>query len=109
MCSLCGMFGPQDHWTDSAGNRAAFAGRAEVHTRQRERQARTRLVNLVLEHYGLELSDWSGNAFVLSSRTGRRVIVNDLAQLWSAAERLTGRACDPLDERLVGALEAAGR
>ncbi len=108
MCSLCGMFGPQDHWTDSTGSAAAFASRAETHTRHRERQARTRLVNVVLEHDGLNLTDWSASAYLLSSRTGRTVIVNDLAQIWSAAERLCGRECDPLDERLIGALERAG-
>jgi hypothetical protein len=109
MCALCGMFGSQDHWTDSAASPAAFASRTEAHTRHRERQACTRLANLVLGQYGLKLSDWSGNAYLLASRTGRTVIVNDLAQLWSAAERLAGRPCDPLDERLVGALERHGR
>jgi hypothetical protein len=108
MCSLCGMLGAPDHWTESAGSPSVFAGREAVHTRQRERQARTRLINTVLAHYGLNLRDWSGSAYLLSNRTGRTVIVNDLAQLWAAAERMIGRECDPLDDGLVRALEAAG-
>ena len=108
MCSLCGMLGWQAHWTDSAGAPAAFADRVATHTRHRERQERTRLVNVVLKHYGLTLRDWSGTAYVLANGTGHTVLVDDLGQLWNAAERLTGRACDPLDERLIAALEPSG-
>jgi hypothetical protein len=104
MCALCGVLGAQDHWTDSAGAPGAFARRSEMHTRQRERQARTRVLNAVLRHYGLSLSDWSGNAYILSSRTGRTQVVDTLGQLWPAAERLSGRRCDPLEDGLLGAL-----
>jgi len=107
MCSLCGMLGGEQHWTESGSAPAVFASRAETHTRLRERQARTRLVNAVLAHYGLKLADWSGNAYLLSSRTGRTAIVDNLSQLWSEAEKLCGRPCDPLDERLIVSLPAA--
>jgi hypothetical protein len=104
MCGLCGMLGGEGHWTDSASAPGVFASRAEAHTRLRERQARTRLVSIVLRHYGLGLSDWSGSAYVLSSRTGRTAIIDNLGQLWGAAERMSGRSCDPLDERLLASL-----
>ncbi len=107
MCSLCGMLGADAHWTESSGAPAVFANRSETHTRLRERQARTRLVNIVLAHYGLKLADWSGNAYLLSSRTGRTSIVDNLSQLWSEAEKLCGRPCDPLDERLIVSLRGA--
>jgi hypothetical protein len=103
MCSLCGMLGDQVHWTDS--NRPM----AEAHAQWRERQARVRLVNTVLQHYGLTLAEWSGKSYVLSSRTGRTAIVDNLSDLWSQAERLSGRRCDPLDERLLVSLELASR
>jgi hypothetical protein len=32
-------------------------------------------------------------------------IVNNLAHLWMAAERLLGRPCDPLDEKLIALME----
>ena len=104
MCSLCGILGGRGHWADSAASPDAFAGRAERHTRRRERQDRTRLINRVLSHYGLSLQDWQGNAYVLKSRTGRSIMVDDLNQVWAEAERLSRKACDPLDEGLLAAL-----
>ncbi len=104
MCSLCGVIAGHGHWTESANAPAAFSGRAETHTRLRERQDRRRVLNAILRHYGLRLADWSGSAYVLTSHTGRTAIIDNLGQLWSEAERLSGRPCDPLDERLLSAL-----
>jgi hypothetical protein len=44
-------------------------------------------------------------AFVLSTATGKTEIVDNLAHLWMAAERLLGRPCDPLDEELIALME----
>ncbi len=104
MCALCGVLGGKGHWSDSASATAAFAGRAEPQTRLRERQARTRLLNVVLKHYGVVVSDWSGNAYLLTSPTGRTAIVETISEIWSAAERLGGRICDPLDEGYLAKL-----
>ena len=104
MCALCGVLGGKGHWSDSASAPAAFAGRAEPQTRLRERQARTRLLNVVLKHYGFVVSDWSGNAYLLTSPTGRTAIVETISEIWSAAERLSGRICDPLDEGYLAKL-----
>lgn len=104
MCSLCGILGGRGHWADSATSPDAFAARAERHTWQRERQARTRLINRVLTHYGLSLQDWQGSAYVLKSRTGRSAIVNNLSEVWPEAERLARKDCDPLDEGLIAEL-----
>lgn len=104
MCSLCGILGGRGHWADSATSPEAFAARGERHTWQRERQTRTRLINQVLRHYGLTLKDWSGNAYVLKSRTGRTSIVNSLNEVWAEAERLSRKDCDPLDPALLQAL-----
>ena len=104
MCSLCGMLGAAQHWTEGAGSEGAFAGRMPA-TRRQERQRRAALANRILGRYGLKLADFEGQSYVLSSRTGRSEIVPDLIGMWSAAERLAGRECDPLEPGLIEALE----
>jgi hypothetical protein len=107
MCALCGVLGGKGHWSDSASAPAAFAARTEPQTRLAERQARARLLNVVLKHYGVTIRDWSGNAYLLTSRTGRTAIVETISEIWSAAERLGGRICDPLDDGYLAALGGA--
>src|SRR6202051_4002805 len=73
--------------------------------RRRERMNRVAAANRVLAYYRMSLADWQGSAFVLSTATGKTEIVDNLAHLWMAAERLLGRPCDPLDEELVALME----
>jgi hypothetical protein len=94
MCGLCGIFGGTPHWTDPAGDGGL--------TGARQRQAA--MANAVLGRYGLTLKPWMGR-FTLASRTGKSAVVDNLGALWPAAERLAGRACDPLDPDLLAALE----
>ncbi len=95
---MCGVLGGRGHWTDDTfPNRGAPTLRAE-------RQRRMRLANAVLGPYGLALTDWTGASYVLATRTGRTAMVDDLTELWAAAEDLTGRRCDPLDEALLARL-----
>ena len=108
MCSLCGILGGRGHWTESASSPEVFAGRAEAHTAGRERQQRTRLLNVVLRHYGLSVSDWTAGKSVLRSATGRTELVDNVGELWPAAERLTGHPLDPLDPALLTALAPPG-
>jgi hypothetical protein len=93
MCSLCGVL-LKSHW-------------AEQGTGRRERVFRVRLVNRVLAHYGLELGDWGGRAYVLRDRKGKAAVVDDLGALWAEAERLAKRPLDPLDPALLAALRRA--
>ena len=109
MCALCGVLGGAVHWTESAGAPEAFAARREPHTRQRERQAQAAVLNAVLRHYGLGVGAWAGAGWQLSTRTGRSEMVDDLGRLWRAAERLSGKSCDPLDEGLLAGLERVPR
>jgi hypothetical protein len=104
MCALCGVLGGKGHWSDSASAPAVFAGRAEPQTRLRERQERTRLLNAVLKYHGVVVKDWSGNSYLLTSLTGRTAMVDTVGELWSAAERLSGRTIDPLDETYLATL-----
>ena len=43
-------------------------------------------------------------SYVLATRTGRTAMVDNLTELWAAAEDLAGNACDPLDETLLARL-----
>ena len=80
-----------DHWAEDGGGRRA-------------RVFRVALLNRVLAHFGLRLTDWSGRTYVLRDAKGRAAVVSDLGSLWAEAERLAGRPLDPLDPALVESL-----
>ena len=107
MCALCGVLGGGD-WTDAAARPGVFTRNVGSLQRRRERINRVACAERVLRFYGLTLSDWQASSFVLSTLTGKTEIVDNLTHLWSAAEKLTGRPCDPLDERLIERLEVGG-
>lgn len=105
MCGLCGMLGADTHWSDASGTPQAFGGREM--TRRQERARRVALINDVLKHCGVTAKDWMSTSYVLSTRTGKSEVVDHLGMLWATADGLSGRACDPLDPDLMGALESA--
>jgi hypothetical protein len=101
MCGLCGVFLTETHWSDTA----AAGAESDARTRRLERQHRVVLTNRVLKHYGLKVSDWHGNAYLVSTLTGQTSVVPSIAAVWPAAEQLRKRELDPLDEALLEALE----
>jgi hypothetical protein len=105
MCALCGVLGGPEHWMDAVARPGIYTRNTDPVSRRRERMERVRAANRVLKYYRLSLADWQGSTFVLSTATGKIELVDDLAHLWVAAERLLGRPCDPLDESLVASLE----
>lgn len=105
MCALCGVLGGNEHWADAAARPGVYTRAADPVTRRRERANRVRIANRVLAVFGLTLSDWQGSAYLLSTLTGKTEIVDDLAHLWAAAERLCGRPCDPLSPAVLDQLE----
>jgi hypothetical protein len=105
MCALCGVLGGMEHWTDSVARPGIFTRNTDAASRRRERMNRVAAANRVLSCYRINLADWQGSAFVLSTATGKTEIVDNLAHLWMAAERLLGRPCDPLDENLIALME----
>lgn len=105
MCSLCGVLGGAEHWSDAAARPGVFTRNVERIDRRRERANRVTAANRILVAYGLTLSDWQGSSFVLANKTGKGEVVEDLGHLWPAAERMLGRPCDPLDPALVARLE----
>ena len=107
MCGLCGMLGADAHWSDSSSTPQAFKGR--MTTRRQERLRRVALINEVLRHYAVKANDWQGTSYLLSTPTGKSAVVDHLGMLWSEAEKLAGRSCDPLDPRLMAALEPGNK
>jgi hypothetical protein len=103
MCGLCGVLGAENHWTDASARPETFGDPRT--TRRQERFARIALANRILRHYGLKLGDFEGQNYVLRAATGRALLVPHLAGMWSAAEKLAGRPCDPLAPELIAALE----
>jgi hypothetical protein len=82
-----------------------YTRNVDVIERRRERRNRMRIANAILAQFGMALSDWQGSSFLLSTRTGKTEIIADLGHLWPAAERLSGRICDPLALPVIERLE----
>jgi hypothetical protein len=106
VCSLCGVLGGNEHWADAVARPGVYTRAVGSVDRRRERANRVRLANRVLAAFGMTLSDWQGTSFLLSTRTGKTEIVDDLGHLWPVAERLAGRPCDPLAPDVIAAMEA---
>ena len=100
MCGLCSLFGDANHWTEQSG-----ASRLD---REAERHHRLEVANAVLELFGVACAESQGR-LTLSGPTGRSVVVNDLGALWPAAEKLAGRAIDPLDPVVIERVERLAR
>jgi hypothetical protein len=101
MCGLCGVFLSESSWSDATVTSLADGGR----TRRHERLHRVALVNRVLKLCSMKVADWNGTSYLLSGPTGQTSIVASVAGLWPVAEQLRRQTIDPLDERLIAALE----
>lgn len=101
MCGLCGVFLSEMSWSDASVGSAAAGAR----TRRHERLHRVALANRVLKHYGSKVSDWNGVSYLVSGPTGQTSIVASMAAVWPIVEQLRKQPIDPLDERLIEALE----
>ncbi len=98
MCVLCGDLVADPHWSEHA-----TGGETE---RRQARYRRVRIVNRVLTPYLLAVhEDLSGTRYVVADRKGKSEVVRSLAELWPAADRLVSAPLDPLDGRLLAALE----
>ncbi len=96
MCGLCGDLSPADHWSD----------RGEDVRGTRHRLERLAAVRLLTRGTGLTVREWQGRGYVIGNGRGQVVLVRDLGQLWSEAERMLGRPVDPLVVPVQGALTA---
>jgi hypothetical protein len=115
MCVLCGALLTEAHWSERGGDEwpdehngtlTQEQAAARHHGRLRDRRMRVVLVNRLLAPWGVRLQDWQGSSYLLRSSRGRTAVVRDWAELWRAAEQMTGRPLDPLDPQLLAALHA---
>ena len=94
MCNACGNPAVPGPWTD--------AGAATPGDRLRARFHRAAVLNAILRPYGLSAHDGGMVPGIqLSTLSGAQVIVPNLAEVWTEAERLCGRPIDPLDPRYL--------
>jgi hypothetical protein len=107
MCGACAVLGNAPDWVDRVGNPEGV-GHSEDLTRSAERQRRVDLVNVLLRPARMKLFDL-GNNLSLQSPTGRVEIVEGLAHVWAAADRLSSEPVDPLDLAQLEAIEEVHR
>ncbi len=95
MCSACGFPAAPGHWTE--------AGAAELPDRLRARFRRAQVLQSILPAYGLTAHDGAQVPGIqVGNLSGDHTIARDLEEVWATAERLAGRAIDPLDSRFTG-------
>jgi hypothetical protein len=97
MCSLCGILGGNDHWTEPLKREGVYVRASAPAESRRERTLRISEANAILGLIGLSLEDWQASAYVLRNKTGRTEVVEELAALWPTVAKMAGRPLDPLD------------
>lgn len=109
MCILCWRTVTETHWSEEPlapeDHDMTTAARAGEGARRRARQHRTQVLNRILSYYGLRLDDWQSQSYVLSDRKGQSRLLQDMGELWPAAQQMAGRCLDPLEAGLLEALE----
>lgn len=92
MCALCGVFGVDDHWSFIKTS----LPEADPVKRRKQRMMLVHTVNRFLKNRNLVLSDWQGVSYLLSSATGKSVVVNNVSEIWLAMDKEFGGAFDPI-------------
>jgi hypothetical protein len=96
VCIICSELAGSEHWSEQAVAGVADHGRATV--RRRMGEVVRRVVGTVGLDGGLA---GTGVGYALPNRKGRTELVGGMEEAWMAAERLSGRRLDPLDEELL--------
>lgn len=109
MCSLCGILGCDDHWTNAVARPGVYSRNHDDHARRVETARRLKSANAVLSFRRLKLDVWQGRSYVVTSPTGASSVFEALSHLWPEAETLAPRGFDPLDEELIAWMEEGGR
>lgn len=106
MCVLCGDLVGDPHWTERSVQGTQVGSFGGESNRRQARFRRTRILNRVLRANNLSVhEDLSGTNYVLGNGKGSQEVVQHLGQVWPAADKLAGMRLDPLDDRLLTALE----
>ncbi len=94
MCANCGFPAAPGHWTE--------AGVDISSDRLQAKFRRAGLLRSVLRSHGLTAhDDGSTPGITVSTQTGNQEIAEDLSAVWKVAERLSGRAVDPLAPQFI--------
>jgi hypothetical protein len=101
MCSLCGILGCDDHWTNAVDRPGVYTRNADRQQRRTDGARRIAAANQVLSFRRLSLAEWQGRSYVLSTATGATTIFDALSHLWPEAEAMASRGFDPLDPELI--------
>ncbi|MBU2888423.1 MULTISPECIES: hypothetical protein [Celeribacter] len=109
MCSLCGILGCDDHWTNAVARPGVYSRNHDDHARRVETARRLKSANAVLSFRRLKLDVWQGRSYVVTSPTGASSVFEALSHLWPEAETLASRGFDPLDEELIAWMEEGAR
>jgi hypothetical protein len=104
MCALCGMLAGSA--ARAAPGAPLFEEAQDRISRERVRRVQLRMANQVLHYHRLRLEPAPGGGFVLRGPTGRAQVLVSFAEVWSAAERLSGRSLDPTDAGLLAFMQA---
>lgn len=107
MCGLCGILG-NTHWAEISAHSDVFTSENLPSVRS-ERIARTNKINRILLPRRVSVGDFEASNYIVSSPTGKRVIVDDIQSVWTAVEQLTGSPIDPLDPGFLDELEKIER
>lgn len=92
MCGLCGAIGGDFHWSASLAK-----ADADPNEFRRQRRYRIALVSELLKPSRITVRDFQNRSLLISSPTGATEVVDDLAQLWAAVDRISPNALpDPL-------------
>lgn len=106
MCGLCAALNASRNWTDLAGKSEFSLDGRPVNVRQ-ERNQLVGVVNRVLAHYGVSVSDWGGSSYVVTNQRRQNENVLNLNGVWAAVDALMEHERpDPLDERFLDQLDA---
>lgn len=108
MCEVCAIFGAGEHWSDFGRARNERFPFEDIRFYRSERARRLALIGRLLGPAGVTVEDWDGEAAVVIDRTGRSRLAPTLGDIWAAAEALSGKRVDPLEEGFVAGLEAGG-
>lgn len=101
MCILCGELVAALHWSDLNSSNATISVGETQGDRLKSRLKKVKYANEILGFYALKLSEWQNSKYILTNKTGKSVIVNDLGDLWSKAQEMLGRNLDILEPKLL--------
>lgn len=89
MCANCGFPYAPGHWSE--------AGSKTSSDRLQARHRRVGVVRALLRPLGLTAhDDFATPGITVATLTGNQQIAEDLSEVWKSAEKLSGRAIDPL-------------